>query len=175
MRVRRHSGFTFVECLIAVAITLVSSTMLLTATICLSRTFVCIGNYVTLNRQARGAMDMMSRDIRQAAGLVSGGSSYLNFTNYDGSALQYQYNTSAKTLTYTNGFNGQSGTLLWNCVSCSFSMFLRSPVPGSCMAFTNIATSSGCKVIEVNWVCQTTNLFSLNSEMVETTRITLRN
>ena len=43
------------------------------------------------------------------------------------------------------------------------------------MLFTNATTTSNCKVVEVNWICRKTNNLSANSDMMETTRIVLRN
>jgi Tfp pilus assembly protein PilW len=173
---RHHqSGFTLIECLIAASLTLVVVASILSTVIFTFRTFVGIGNYAQINCQTRMAMDKMSRDIRQSAALTSGTSTSLIFTNFNGSQLQYQYNPSAQTLTYSNAATGEGGTLLKNCVSCTFSLFQFNPVPGSCMLFTNATTSSNCKVVEVNWICRITNNLSVNSEMMETTRIVLRN
>jgi Tfp pilus assembly protein PilW len=172
---RSQSGFTLLESLITVSIVMVAMASVLSASVFSYRTFASINNYAQLNRQTRTAMDKMSRDIRQTAALACGTSTSLTFTNIDGSQLQYQYNPSAQTLTYSNAATGEGGALLQKCVSCTFSLFQFDPVPGSCMLFTNTTTTSNCKVIEVNWICRTTNSLSVNSDMMETTRIVLRN
>lgn len=175
MTPRRQSGFTLVESLITVAIVLVVVSIATSATIFAYRTYVGIGNYAQLDRQSREAMGKMERDIRQAAALTNGTSISLNFTNFDGSALWYQYNTNSQTLTYSNAATRQGGTLLRNCVSCTFSLFQINPVPGSCMLFTNTAIAANCKAIEVNWLCRATNMSSMDTEMMESSRIVLRN
>jgi prepilin-type N-terminal cleavage/methylation domain-containing protein len=172
---RSQSGFTLIESIITVSIVMVAMAGVLSASVFSYRTFASINNYAQLNRQTRMAMDKMSRDVRQTAALTNGTSASLDFTNFDGSRLQYQYNTNAQTLTYSNAATGEGGTLLKNCVSCTFSMFQFDPVPGSCMLFTNTTTASNCKVVEVNWTCRTTNVLSVNSDMMETARIVLRN
>ena len=96
MTPRRQSGFTLVESLITVAIVLVVVSIATSATIFAYRTYVGIGNYAQLDRQSREAMGKMERDIRQAAALTNGTSISLNFTNFDGSALWYQYNTNSR-------------------------------------------------------------------------------
>ncbi|HEX9047346.1 MAG TPA: prepilin-type N-terminal cleavage/methylation domain-containing protein [Verrucomicrobiae bacterium] len=172
---RRQAGFTLIEVMFSLAIVVVVSVGALSMLVFTSRTFAGIGNYVQINTQSREAMDLMSRDIRQAAALTNATSTSLTFTNTDGSLLQYQYDPASHVLYYTNGATGQSGTLLKNCFECTFSLLQSSPVPGSCMLFTNTAVPANCKAIVLNWICRTTNVLSVNSEAMETTRIVLRN
>jgi len=172
---RHQSGFTLIESLITVALVMMVTTMIITVTIFTYHTFGGIGNYIQHDHQTREAMDKMSRDIRQSAALLSGTSTSLNFTNTDGSPLQYLYDPNARTLTYSNATTREGGILLQDCVSCTFSLFQFNPVSGSCMLFANSTTSSNCKVVEMNWICRTTNSLSVNSDMMETMRIVLRN
>lgn len=169
------SAFTLTEVLIAAAISAVALAVVITAFTFMYRSFAGMGNYTDMNRQSRAALDTMTRDIRQAGALVSGSSTSLVFTNINGTLLQYTYNPSAQTLTYTNGSTGNGGTLLKNCASCSFAMFQHDPVPGTTMVFTNTTTASNCKVIVLNWKCSKSDVFSLNTELVQTAKIVLRN
>ena len=43
------------------------------------------------------------------------------------------------------------------------------------MLFTNTAIAANCKAIEVNWLCRATNMSSMDTEMMESSRIVLRN
>ena len=172
---RPQNGFTLIESLVMVSLALMTLTALLTTSVYTYRAFAGIGNYTQLNRQTRSAMAKITRDVRQAAALTSGSATNLSFTNLDGSLLKYQYDPSSQTLVYTNAGAGEGGTLLQCCISCQFSLFQFNPASGTCMLFTNATTASNCKVVELNWICRKTNLLSMNSEMMETARIVLRN
>lgn len=172
---RRQSGFTLVEILITVSIILVGLAMVFSTAIFAGRAFAGMGNYIQFNRQSREAMNKMSRDIRQSAALTSATGTSLGFTNVDGSVLQYEYDPESQTLSYTNGSTREGGTLLKKCVSCTFSLLPGTPIPGSCMLVTNTTSIDLCRIIEVNWACRMTNVLSINTETMETSRIVLRN
>jgi type II secretory pathway component PulJ len=134
-------------------------------------------NYEELNRQSRQALDLMSRDIRQAACLTNFTPTSLTFTNQDGTLLNYTWDGS-NYLTYTNGTLGQGGIILSNCLSLKFDIYLHTPVLGTTMTFAP-AGATNCmlaKVIVVNWICCRTNYsIQTDSESVQTAKIVLRN
>ncbi len=136
-------------------------------------------NYEELDRQSRNAMDVMSRDIRQAGALTSHSTNSLSFTNLDGSLLQYTWDTTNK-LTYTNACttNGgpYGGRLLTNCYYLNFSIFQRNPSNATTMDFWPASNAALAKVILINWVCSRTNYATLkNTESVQSAKIVMRN
>ncbi|HZQ45851.1 MAG TPA: hypothetical protein VFC07_02470, partial [Verrucomicrobiae bacterium] len=103
----------------------------------------------------------------------------LQFTNQDGSLLQYKWDTT-NSLTYTNASTANGGpfggTLLKGCSYLKFSIFQRNPSNGTTMDFWPAATPDKAKVILINLVASRTNYTSLtNSESVQTAKVVLRN
>ena len=163
------------ESMVALGISVLCMAAVMTTFVIIYRGFTGIANYADLNRQSRIALDKMTRDIRQTGALTNGTATKLAFTNIDGNLLQYTYDPAARTLSSSNFSNGEKGILLTNCTSCVFSMFLYDPVPSTTMTFTNTALPSNSKVIVLTWKCCKTNLFSTDTELVETAKIVLRN
>ncbi|MBU6401927.1 MAG: hypothetical protein KGS61_16545, partial [Verrucomicrobia bacterium] len=79
------------------------------------RSFAAMANYVDLEKQSQNALNVMTRDVRQADYLMScvtnsAGTNLIGLTfSYDGTPLQYSYDPVALTLTRT--YNGVSQTL----------------------------------------------------------------
>ena len=61
-----HSAFTFVELLVAMALSSIVMTAVGALTIYSARTFVALGNYTDLDLHSRNALDVIGRELRQA-------------------------------------------------------------------------------------------------------------
>src|SRR5258707_14680982 len=76
-------GWTMVEMMVAIG----AGSLLLTAvaqiTVFTARSFVAMGNYADLDRASRNALDVISREIRQAKSVGSYSTSSLQLTNID--------------------------------------------------------------------------------------------
>jgi len=141
----------------------------------ISRSFDALGNYTDLDRQSRNTLDVMARDIRQTGALTNWTSTSLCFTNLDGRALNYSYDTNAQLLSYTNGSTGQSSVLLSNCASLTFSIFQRTPTTGP-VSFYAASNAYSAKGILMRFTCLRTNYLGLtDSESSQSASIVMRN
>src|SRR5437762_6521973 len=95
----RGRAMSLVEMLIATGLGTVLMTAIISLMIFAARSFVAVGNYVDLDVKSRNALDRISQEIRQAAGLQSYSTSQLIFTNDDLTTLTYTYDSVGKKLT----------------------------------------------------------------------------
>ena len=145
-----------------------------------------MSNYVDLDAKSRQALDLMSREIRQAT-QVSG----------------FQMNGSTKWFTVTNATLGTGSTFLWQastgmlvcqkpgqpdtvyltgCDTWNFQPYQRSPQTGGNYVFIPATNSAGvydlsiCKLVNMTWKCSRTILgCKVNTESVQTAQVVLRN
>jgi len=96
----------------------------------------------------------------------------LALEDYDGIALTYTYDPTAKTLVRTKG--ASTTTLLKGCTSLTFTICQRNPVGGSYDVYP-AATAATAKVVNISWICSR-SIFgnSINTESVQTARIVIR-
>jgi hypothetical protein len=151
-----------------------------------NRSFVAMGNYADLNTRNRHALDLMSRDIREATG-VAGFSNkmpnkWLTVTNAAlGTGATYRWQTSTKTLVCQK--TGQPDQVyLTECDRWDFDLYQRAPQKGGDYVFVPATNAAGaydlsiCKLINMTWKCSRTILGSkANTESVQTAQIVLRN
>jgi prepilin-type N-terminal cleavage/methylation domain-containing protein len=167
-----RQAFTIVEVMMAVAISAIVLAAIGTLTVYTARSFVALGNYEALDRYSRNALDVMSRDIRQARAVTSYATNSLTFQNTDGSTLSYDWSPSISTLTRRQG--GVSTVLLTNCDTLRFNIYQRNP--SNNFSFYPAANIANCKLVSVTWVCSRT-MFGrkLQTESVQTAKIVIRN
>jgi len=174
-RRRSRRAFTLVELMVATSISVFVLAAVMVSFVVMSRSFNAIGNYADLDKQSRNTLDVMARDIRQTGGLTNWTSTNLAFTNLDGHALIYSYNTNSQVLTYTNGSTGQSGVLLSNCTTLAFSIFQRTPTNGP-ISFYSASNAISAKGIMMSFTCTRTSYLGLtDSESSETASVVMRN
>jgi Tfp pilus assembly protein PilW len=137
-----------------------------------NRSFVALGNYVSLDQASRNAVEQMTRDIRNAQNLTSFNTNQLVFTLSGSSNLVYSYDPNACQLTsWKTG--GATNTLLTGCDSLQFSMFSNVPQTGGTL--TNASTVGQAKAISTNWKCSRTILGAkVNSEYIQEAMIVIR-
>jgi len=169
---------TLVELLVAVALGGVVMTAVMTLAFFSARSFAAITNYVDLDNSSRNALDIMSREIRQADRLLSGDDHQLVFTHTDpvsGAAftISYIYNPDNRTLTRLRP--GESRTvLLQECDFLKFSIFQRNPVGGTYDQYPT-ANPATCKLVQLSWVCSRTILGKqANTESVQSAKVVMR-
>ena len=151
-----------------------------------SRSFAAMSNYVDLDAKSRSALDLMSRDIRQATQVTgfqnSGTTKWLTVTNaLAGTGITYTWNDTARTLVCHK--TGQPDQVyLTECDRWDFEVYKRSPQKSGSYAFFPATTAPGvydlslCKLINMTWKCSRTILGNkVNTESVQTAQVVLRN
>lgn len=171
------AAFTLVEVLIAAGLGTFVLAIVASLTVFTARSFVGMGNYNDLERASSHTLDLMSKEVRQAATLSPGCTDQcLKLSLQDGSPLAYVYNPEARTLTQLKG--GQRTVLLEGCDFLRFNYSQRNP--GADFTFysvTNYASRPDLvKLIDVSWRCSRKILGQkVNTESVQTARIVIRN
>ncbi len=179
-------AFTLIEMLVAFGVGVTVVGVIVALGIVTAQNYKAITNYVNMDDQSRNALDLISREIREASALVSFNTNNpqtLVFANHtDGTSVTLTYSSSAQTLTLAK--TGQATkTLLTGCAKFNFQMFNRHPMTNTYAFYyaTNFTTGQldarVCKVINMNWKCsRAMGLGStLNTEIVQTAQVVLRN
>src|SRR5436190_3067209 len=97
-------GYTIVEVMIASALFGIAGLALASVYLFSTRSFAAMANYAELDQMNRGAMDTMTREIRQAQMVMepspdAAGNIYsINLINFVGDSVTYTFNHSQGTL-----------------------------------------------------------------------------
>jgi prepilin-type N-terminal cleavage/methylation domain-containing protein len=183
---KRVSGMTLMEVMVSVALCSIVLAMASSMWLFGSRSFAAMGNYADLDAKSRNALDLMSRDIREATRVTgfqnSGSTRWLQVTNAaQGTAITYTWNASPRTLICER--TGEPAQVyLTECDRWDFDLFQRAPKKGGSYLFFPATNSAGaydlsvCKLINMTWKCSRTILGSkVNTESVQTAQVVLRN
>lgn len=176
----RRAGWTLIEMMVTTGIATMMLASFGAVYFFTNRTLDATLNYEELDRQSRNALDLMTVDIRECGGLTNYSTTLLQFTNQDGSLLQFSWD-GTNQLTYTNASTTiagcpRGGTLLKGCGYLKFSVFQRNPISGTTMTFTPASNAAVVKVIVMDWICRRTNYITLtDSESVQTAKVVMRN
>jgi len=140
-----------------------------------ARSFTAMGNYMDLNKASRNALDIMSRDIRQADYLSTATSNQLVFCTDSGTNnLSFTW-TPETGLLVRQKVGEPDLVLLRYCDYLLFNTYQRNLSNMSFGAFPN-ATASTAKLIDLSWRCSRQILQQkVNTESVQTAKIVLRN
>jgi prepilin-type N-terminal cleavage/methylation domain-containing protein len=185
-RGKQARGFTLVETMIGLALSSIIFALAGSLWLFGSRSFVAMGNYADLDAKSRYALDLMSREIRQATQVTafqnSGTTKWLTVTNaLAGTATTYTWNATPRTVVCQK--TGQPDKVyLTECDSWVFELYNRVPQSGGAYVFYPATNAPGvydlsiCKLINMTWKCSRTILGSkVNTENVQTAQVVLRN
>jgi hypothetical protein len=185
-RGKRVGGMTLVEVMVCVGLGSMVLAMAGSLWLFGSRSFAAMANYAELDAKSRIALDLMSRDIREASGVTgftnSGSIRWLQVTNADqATAITYTWNAGPRTLVCQK--TGEPDQVyLTECDRWDFDLFQRAPQKSGSYVFFPATNTAGaydlsvCKLINMTWKCSRTILGSrLNTESVQTAQVVLRN
>lgn len=175
---RARGGFTLMEGLVAMAIASVVMLALLTSYSMTTRGFAAAGNYSDMERDARVTMDNITRDIRQATGLVSFASSDITIavaTNFSSSGGV----TGSKDVRYFQG-SGANSNLLYRVEGGSTNQMANNVSALTFIEYdrnlvTNGISPSDCKMLQVDLTLRKYTIDNPNTEQILSARVVLRN
>lgn len=170
----KHSqgGMTLIEILVTLMISVTLFTVVGMLSLSGARGILALTNYTEMDRRSKYALDIMSKDIRQAVFMTSFSSTSIAMTNKNNTAYSYTYNPTAKTLTRT--WAGVSKVLLSECDSLTFNIYQKTPSAG--FNFTLASSLIEAKLVDVNWKCSRQILGQkVNTESIQTAKIVMRN
>lgn len=163
---------TIAEALVAMCVIMLVLLALCAFSMFSTRSFAAMFNYVDLDDANRIAMDTLTRDVRQARGVLDCTPSRLILQEPSGDALGYVYDPGARTLSRTN--RSSNKVILKQCDRIMFKIGKRNTMTGGYDVWET-ATPAFAKVVNVSWLCSRT-LFGRkeNTESVQTARIVIR-
>jgi len=177
----RHRAFTLTECLVAMALgglLLATGSML---SLYGARAFASYGNYAELDGRSRNALDFLSRELREASGVISAQTNLpvrsLTLTNADlRESFSLTWDSAARTLVFEKS-DASPVLCLTGCDDWSFALYNRAPTVTSTNIIFNPAQElSRCKALSLSWKCSRTVLGQrINTENVQAAQIALRN
>jgi len=183
---RRQRAWTLVETTIAVGISSVIMAALMQTSLFTSRSFVALGNYNELDQLSRNALDVMTREVRQAK--VFSPQYYrtnlMVFTNLNHSFFGYVWDPRTKVVSRLSGdfnaannsfINTRTNTVLTGCEYFSFRIWQRNPTNDFLFPYSANLNPIDTKLVDVSWRCSRRVLNQFNTESVQTAKIVLRN
>ena len=180
-RSKRTLGFTLTETMVASGVGMLLMAGVVTTGIFSSRSFSSMGNYTELDEKSRYALDIISREVRNATAVTAFENSppirSITLSNsIDSTIVMFQWDSSTEKLELFK--TGQTRkTLLTGCDKWTVAFYTRAPSVSTTNIIFNTATNlSDCKLIDMSWRCYRTIIGQkLNTESVQTAQVVLRN
>jgi len=170
---RGCAGFTLSETLVTLGVGGLILAAVLSFWTFGARTLAGIVNYMDLDQRSRHALDTLSREIRQAAGLMAATSTSLTFSNLNGTTMEVAWDPHQRVVTLRRG--SQVEILLTGCDYLRFNISQRTPSNGV-FGFYPTRDIRQAKLVDMSWRCSRQLLGqSLHTESVQTARIVIRN
>jgi hypothetical protein len=152
-----------------------------------SRSSLAVANYTDLQAKSRHALDVVSRELRQASAVLSFQTNLpvtsLTITNSGQlTAVTLTYDSNARTLALQK--TGQATVnVLSECDRWSFGLYQRTPlITATNIVYYPATNSTGaidptiCKLISLSWKCsRLIAAQKLNTESVQAAQFVLRN
>jgi type II secretory pathway component PulJ len=180
-------GFTLVEVMVASSVGLMVLAAVGFMSLYASRSSVAVINYTDLEAKSRYALDVISRELRQASAVLSYQSSptlkSLTLTNNDqGASIVLTYDPVARTVVIDKSGVSRM-TVLTECDRWDFGLYKRIPVLTSTNVMYYPATNGAgtldpkiCKLINLTWKCSRLVVAQkLTTESVQAAQFVLRN
>lgn len=183
-RSQRRLGYTMVEVMVATGLGGIILAGVASLIMYASKSSLAMVNYTDLDGKSRYALDVISREIRQANALMGyQANRSLTLTNSDqAAAITLTYDPTARTVVMSK--TGQADqTVLTECDNWAFSLYQRTPyITATNLIYypatntTGVLDVSLCKLINLSWKCSRT-IFAqkVNTESVQSAQVVLRN
>jgi hypothetical protein len=177
---------SLVEVMVATAIGMMVLASVASMSLYGARSSLALNNYTDLDSKSRYALDVISRELRQATAVtdfqINGTNSWLTVTNAtQGVTVTLTYNANQRTVTLDKT-GQQTLTNLTECDQCNFGLYQRTPWVTSTNVFFIPATNSSgaidkslCKLVSLSWKCSRSIMAQkVNTESVQAAQIVLR-
>jgi type II secretory pathway component PulJ len=179
-------GMSLVEVMVATAIGMMVLASVASLSLYGARSSLALNNYTDLDSKSRYALDVISRELRQATAVTdfqtTGTNSWLTLTNAtQGVTVTVTYNANQRTVTMDKT-GQQTLTNLTECDQWSVGLYQRTPWVTSTNVFFYPATNSSgaidnslCKLVSLSWKCSRSIMAQkVNTESVQAAQIVLR-
>lgn len=180
----RPGAFTLVEVLVAMGLASLVLTTVASLTFYGTRSSIALINYTDLDTKSRYALDVISREIRQASAVTSlqTNNNSISLTNpIQATVVTLTYDPTARTVTLSKT-GMPDATVLRECDRFNIGLYQRTPIVTSTnLSFYQATNTSGvldrnlCKLISISWKCSRQIMAQkVNTESVQAAQIVLR-
>jgi len=169
-------GHTLIEMIVAVAVFSVVGLALMSVYLFAMKSFAAMGNYAVLDQANRQAMDLLTREIRQAKQVTAYSTNSITIVNGDTLTVTYLFRPQTRQM-IRSASDGSYQVLLDDCNLIDFRLFQRNPVNGSYDIYPAAAGNwqQTVKVVQLSWRTSRSIFNGLaQSENVQTARIVIR-
>lgn len=173
---KAHCGWTLVEMMVAFGVFSISGLALATILVFSVKSFASMANYSSLDQANRHAMDVLTREVRQARAVVAVSTNSISLVDGNGASVTYFFNPQNKQFVRTIS-GGSSEVLLKDCNLLEFYLFQRNPINGTYDIYPAATNNwqATVKVVQLSWKTSRSLLNgAVNSENVQTARIVIR-
>jgi hypothetical protein len=169
---RRQTGYTLVEFLVSLSLSLLSVGLIAAMWLNSSRSTASLACYVDLDSNARKALERLTMDLRQATNITSFSASKIVLMEPADGEVTYSWD--AKTRIFQCNKSKGVTTLLTDCDSLIFSMYKAFPMDGM-MDLEATTRLKECKAVKVTWNCSRVVFGSKsNKENITSATVVLR-
>ncbi len=180
---RTRQGWSLLEMMVALAIFSIAGLAMMSLYVFSSRSLASLANYAVLDAYNRHAMDLLTREIREATKVTdyTTNASMASITILAGSTnahtVTYLFTKASKQLVRNDATDGTHTVLLNNCSLLNFDLRQRNPMNGNFDVYP-VATNDWqhtVKVIQLTWKTSITLPNGVgNSENIQTARVVIR-
>ncbi len=174
-----RSGWTLVEMMVAMAIFGVVGLALVSFQVFGMRSFAALSNYAILDKENREALDLLTREIRQAKHVINYTTNppSLSLVCGQGNTVVYTFNPESERM-IRDSSDGSHKVLLENCKLLNFNLYKRNPSNANYGIFPTAESDwqNTAKVLVLTWKTSMTisPTARVTSENVQTARIVIR-
>jgi len=169
----RRSGFSLVEYLVTLTITVLMIAAGAAASENFLRAVAFLTNSVDIDAKNRLAIDRMSREIRGCDAVDTASSNGL-VLRAGTNLIAFEYHPQRRELTRDHSETGTE-VYLKGCDYVRFDLFRRNRL-GDRYGEYPAATTANCKIVQISWVCSRRLLgFKANTGRMESARVVIRN
>jgi type II secretory pathway pseudopilin PulG len=173
---KTNRAWTLVEMMVAAGVFSISGLALAAIFLFCIRSFAAMANYSALDQANRHAVDILTREIRQARAVVDCSTNSITVLDGNNESITYYFNPQSKQFIRTVS-GTPSEVLLEDCNLLSFKLFQRNPISGTYNIYPAATNNwqATVKVIQLSW--KTSRILphgAVNSENVQTAQIVIR-
>ena len=173
----RRRAYTLVEMMVSVGLFSVVGGTIMAMYLFGSRSFVSLANYADLDKINRIALDILTREIRQARQVTGFPTNSIALINGDDHNISYYFNDATRQLVRNDSTTGVSKTLVSSCTLLNFDVYQRNNISNTFDQYPIATTnwSETVKVIRLTWKASRTIIGTQKvSEDIQTARVIIR-
>src|SRR5215475_13785019 len=144
------AAFTLAELMVAMGLSGMAATVLLSFSLFSSRSFLSIANYADMGLKSQIAVDKMAKEIRECRQLTAYTTNSITLLSSDGNSLQFSFSASDRKLSRTKA--GQTTALLTGCDTLQFWIFQHTPMSNTFECYAPAYVTNG-RLLSVTWTC----------------------